>query len=313
MVVASHERVGPLGVLLDALSAQTLAQEAWEVVIVHTYLPGVAARLLEGHELGRRGSLRHLRVAPPDASPAAQRNRGWRLARAPRIAFTDDDCRPEPDWLENLVRQARAHPGAVVQGTTLPDMLSGGWGAPHIRTLEIYPPAQRMQTCNILYERALLDRLRGFDERAITGEDIELGFRARKAGAPLVAAEEAVVHHAVEVLSWREKIRSNRKWAHLAYVVKRHPELRRQCCMGIWWKREHFRAAVALAGLIGARRRPWLAVAVVPYYRLERYRLGPGRRARLRALRWMPEFWLIEIAEIGTLMRGSLRYRTLLL
>jgi GT2 family glycosyltransferase len=159
----------------------------------------------------------------------------------------------------------------------------------------------------------LVERVGGFDERAITGEDIDLGIRAQEAGAPLVGARDAVVHHAVEVLSWREKVRSNQKWEHLAYVVKRHPQLREQCCMRIWWKREHFRAALALLGLLCAVRRPWAAVAVLPYYRLERYRFGGWPHQRLRALRWMPEFWLIELAEIATFVRGSVRYRTLLL
>src|SRR5260370_11204110 len=36
--------------------------------------------------------------------PAAARNVGWRAARAPFVAFTDDDCRPGPDWLAGLVR-----------------------------------------------------------------------------------------------------------------------------------------------------------------------------------------------------------------
>jgi GT2 family glycosyltransferase len=313
VVVASHERAARLSILLEALAGQTLPRERWELVVVHTYQPEVADCLLAGHELARTGSVRQVRVDPSEARPSRQRNLGWRAARAPLIAFTDDDCRPEPDWIERLVEGYRSHPGAFVQGATRPDPRDGALGQPHVRTLEVHPPGRFVQTCNVLYERVLLDRLEGFDEQAITGEDIDLSLRAQSAGAWLVGAPDALVYHAVEALTWREKVRSNQKWEHLAYVVKRHPELRKDCCMRIWWKREHFRAALALVGLMCAIRRPWTALATLPYYRLERYRFGRSPRGRLRALRWMPEFWLIELAEVVTFLRGSLRYRTLLL
>src|SRR5512133_3600685 len=35
--------------------------------------------------------------------PATARNMGWRAARGEIIAFTDDDCIPEPDWLSSGV------------------------------------------------------------------------------------------------------------------------------------------------------------------------------------------------------------------
>jgi GT2 family glycosyltransferase len=313
IVVASHQRAARLAILLDALARQTLPRERWELVVVHTYEPDVASLLLEGHELARSGSLLHSRVHPP-AWISVHRNIGWRLARAPLIAFTDDDCRPEADWLERLLERHREYPGQIVQGATRYDPRDGAYGQPHIRTIEIEPPDDSAATCNILYERAVLERLGGFDERAVAGEDVDLALRAQRAGSRLVGASDAVVYHAVEALSWREKARSNQKYQHLAYLVKQHPELRRKCRLGVFWKREHFPAALALVGLIAAPRRPWAALALLlPYYRLERYRFGRSARGRLRALRWMPEFWLIEIAEIGTFIRGSLRYRTLLL
>jgi hypothetical protein len=46
---------------------------------------------------------------------------------------------------------------------------------------------------------------------------------------------------------------------------------------------------------------------------LERKRFGASPRQRLRAIRRLPQLWLVEMAEIGTFLRGSIRYRTLLL
>jgi hypothetical protein len=54
-------------------------------------------------------------------------------------------------------------------------------------------------------------------------------------------------------------------------------------------------------------------VAVIPYYLLEQTHFGTSPRQRARAVRRLPELWLVEIAEIGTFVRGSVRHRTLLL
>ena len=49
------------------------------------------------------------------------RNTGIRAARAPLIAFLDDDVRAEPDWLSSIVRAFGEHPEAdVVGGRVLP-------------------------------------------------------------------------------------------------------------------------------------------------------------------------------------------------
>jgi GT2 family glycosyltransferase len=314
VVVASHGRADRLATCLDALAAQTLDRERWELVVVHTYDAEVAERVLDAHELARAGVLRHFTVSPDAARPSTQRNVGWREAHAPLIAFTDDDCRTTERWLEQMVGVASAYPGAIVQGATRPDPRDRQnlW-KPHMRTVHVDPPGRFTQTCNILYERAMLERVGGFDEVAITGEDIDLARRSREAGAELIGAPHALVYHAVEVLSIAEKVRSNQKWEHLAYVVKKHPELRDWCDFRVWWKRDHLYAAVALAGLAGVRRRPWLVVAGLPYFLFQRERFPESRRGTLQAVRRIPELWLVDIAEIGTFLRGSVRYRTFLL
>lgn len=314
VVVASHGRPDRLKTLLDSLAEQTFPSDAWELIVVHTYPADVAGSLLDDHALGRSGVLHDIPVDPSVRRPSVQRNIGWRAARAGRIVFVDDDCRATPEWLTRLVNTSRESPGAIVQGATRPDPREEHlFERPHVRTLHIEPPSREAQTCNILYERALLERIGGFDERATTGEDIDLSIRAREAGAELIADADALVYHGVDALSLIEKIRSQHKWQHLAYVVKRHPELRSWCKWGVWWKEEHYGAVLALIALAGARRTPLALVGAVPYIDIERLRHGRGKRQQLRAIREIPGHWVIELAEVATFIRGSLRYRTLLL
>ncbi|HKP92109.1 MAG TPA: glycosyltransferase [Thermoleophilaceae bacterium] len=314
VVVASHGRADRLPALLDSLALQTLPGALWELVVVHTYPADVAEMLFDRHELGRAGRLRHTRVEGARARPSIQRNVGWRAARGELIVFVDDDCRTTPEWLERLVTASDANPGAIVQGATLPDPLEEHvFANPHVRTLRIHPPSREAQTCNILYERGLLERVGGFDERAITGEDIDLSLRARDAGARIAGEERALAYHAIDGLSLREKVRSQYKWQHLAYVVKRNPRLRDWCAMRVWWKDEHMHAVLALAALALARRRPWALAGLYPYFRVERYRHGTPRANQVRAIREMPAHLVVELAEVATFVVGSVRYRTLLL
>jgi GT2 family glycosyltransferase len=230
------------------------------------------------------------------------------------VAFTDDDCRPTPQWLGRLLAASAANPGAIVQGATRPDPLEEQvFAEPHIRTLHVDPPSREVQTANVLYERALLERVGGFDERAITGEDIDLSIRARDAGAGLAGAPEALTYHAVDSLSLLEKIRSQHKWQHLAYVVGRHPRLRDWCRWRVWWKDEHLGAVLVVVALGGAPRRRWMLVGLLPYLQIERRRHGSGWRHQVRALRELPAHLVVELAEVGSFARGSVRYRTLLL
>jgi GT2 family glycosyltransferase len=313
VVVASHARHLRLRWLLNALEEQTL-DEPWEVVVVHDYDALTAERVLDRHPLARAGRLRHRAIEPGTGSPARQRNIGWRAAGGELIAFTDDDCRPEPTWLEGLVAGARCAPGSVVQGAVRPDPLEASiLSAPHVRTLTIEPVNRYAQAANILYPRALLERLGGFDERAVAGEDVDLALRAQAAGASIAAAADAVVYHAVESHTLPGIVRQNLKWRYLAYLVKRHPEMRREMPLGLFWDREHVYTTLALVGVAGALVRPRLLALAAPYASRVLRRRGGGRRVPALALAEVPGQLVRQGAEVAGMVAGSARHRTVLL
>lgn len=314
VVVASHARALRLRWLLNALEEQTLARERWELIVVHDYDAATAARVMERHPLGESGTLRHHAIEPGTGSPARQRNIGWRAARAPLVAFTDDDCRADPGWLEGMLRAAESSEGAVVQGRVRPDPFE--WMvflAPHVRTLEVDPVNPYAQTANILYPRALLERLEGFDEAAVAGEDVGLSLRARAAGARFTAAPDALVYHAVESHPLPGILKQNLKWRYLAYLVKRHPEFRRELTLGVFWDPEHLMVTLAAAGLAGARRNRALLALAAPYAVRVAGRRGPGAKSRAIALAELPGAFVRQFAEVAGMAAGSVTHRTLLL
>jgi hypothetical protein len=300
--------------LLNALEEQTLPADHWELVVVHGFDAATAERFVSDHPLALGGRMRAIGPPAGGGPPARQRNAGWGAARAALVAFTDDDCRPEPDWLERLLARGGSEPGAVVQGATRPDPLEHDvFAAPHVHTLEVDPPGRFAQTCNILYRRELIERLGGFDERAIVGEDIDLSLRAQEAGVPLVGAPDAVVNHAVEAHTLPGFVRRNLRWRHLAYVVARHPRLRRDCALGVFWKRSHLTLLLALAGVSGARRVPLLALLAIPYLAPELGRRGARPVDVAVAVAEVPGRAANELAEVLAMAAGSARYGTFVL
>ena len=287
------------------------------MIVVHDYGDEDTSSVLERHPLTEAGVLRQIRIEPGTGQPARQRNLGWRAARAPVVAFTDDDCRADPGWVAAMLAAAEAHPGAIVQGVTKTEPYEvETWAAPHVRTLSVpNPPNEFLQTCNILYPRALLEELNGFDEtfEAPVGEDTDLALRALEKGSQAVGAPEAVVYHAVEEYSLPKMVKLNWKWRHVPLLAMRHPGVRREWAGGVFWRREHRTIAAALLGVLLARRFPLALLAAMPYLGKTLTRRGTSKRQLVTATAELPGQVVVDVAELGTLVAGSVIYRTLVL
>ena len=315
VVVPSHGSLLRLRWLLNALEEQTFEADRFEIVLVHDYGDAQSAAMIDSHPLAVSGRLRAVRIDPRHARAARQRNIGWRAARAQHVAFIDDDCRPAPEWLAELVAVARERPRAIVQGTVGGDPLEAEvFLRPLVRTLWVDPPDPRAQTANILYPRALLDAVGGFDESLLVGEDMELCLRCRRAGAALVAAPKAVVHHAVEAFTLTGWSRVNRKWQDLPLMLKAQPRLRRYKPLGVFWTWRHTRAWAALAGVLAGLARARALWLGLPYLLLDVVaRRGWRPKPLAIALSEAPRVIAGDAVELTAFVKGSVRHRSVLL
>jgi glycosyltransferase involved in cell wall biosynthesis len=311
VVVASHDRPLRLRWLLNALAEQTLDSARWEVVVCHDSAGPETDELLRDHELARLGILRHTRLEPGTALPGTNRNAALKLALAETVVFTDDDCRPPPEWLEGVLAAVVEYPGAIIQGPVLPDpdeavMLRSA----HPRTQGFTAvPRPWAECCNIAYPRPLLDELGPFAQDMRTGEDAELNQRALCSGAAFIGDQRMLSYHAVDEGGLLSALRLVTRWADLALLVKRQPRIRRHLFARVFWKREHALLLLAVAGTVGGRG--WLLLAMP--WAFARNAHGPSTRGRLRQLAALPGWALIDAAEIGALARASAAQRTLIL
>ena len=310
VVVSTYNRPARLKRLLAGLRAQELPVHSFEVIVVDNGSEGTATQAVIAEEL-RRDELRLRTVRHAvTRGPAAGRNTGWRLARAPLVAFTDDDCVPDARWLAVALALHRQRPGAIVQGRTEPDpgeLASGGLLSHTVRIERLGP---EYHTCNIFYPRAVLESLGGFDERfgpAPAGEDTDLAWRAIERGHGTVFAADAVVFHAVERLGARGMLRLAARWSDVPRVFADHPQLRATLNRGVFWTVWHYLLWRSLLALFAPA---WLRRMV-----LTLHLIALRRRARTAgAGAWAIPYLIVhDIVECWALARGALRHRTLVL
>src|SRR4051794_40410455 len=95
IVVPTYRRPELLDRCLAALAAQDFPAESFELIVADDAASEATRRQVEGFAAGARPAIRYLAVIGRHG-PAAARNVGWRAARGEVVAFTDDDCIPEP-------------------------------------------------------------------------------------------------------------------------------------------------------------------------------------------------------------------------
>lgn len=316
--VPTYDRCGFLPMLVERLAAQTLAPERFEVVVVdngsHDDTWDVLRGLVEGSAL--RIAARRL---PANRGPAGARNAAVATSRAPLLAFTDDDCLPEPGWLEALLAAADA--ADLVQGRTEPDRSlppAGAWA----RTIRIAGPTPLFETCNIAYRRTAFEAAGGFDEsdpvsarpggRAF-GEDALLGAAVLAVGGRRAFAPDAVVHHRYLPGSFVGHVREMRNLAGFPALARRSPALAAACWHRVFLTPRTAAFDLGVLGVLGAviGRRPVLALATAPWVAqtLPLVREHGGRSAAVR----LAQLAVADAVGAASLVEGSLRHGRLLL
>ncbi|HVA42928.1 MAG TPA: glycosyltransferase [Acidimicrobiales bacterium] len=208
VVVPSWNRPAGLARALAALSVQEDPGTDWEVVVVASASDPVAHRVVAEAD---RPDLRVVDEPEPGASNA--RNRGLSVSRKV-VAFLDDDCWPEPDWLGCItapvrsgrwagcggrVRLDRAVPVPRWMGDALLAFLAEYDRGEVDRTLD---NEDFLLTANAAFDADALAAAGGFDPRLgpnagrpMVDDDVDVCRKVRAAGGIIGYVAGAVVTH----------------------------------------------------------------------------------------------------------------------
>lgn len=167
--------------------------------------------------------------------PAHARNIGWLAAKGELIAFTDDDCMPDPDWLKAILDNYKGEKFIAYSGKTIVPISR----RPHDFELN----TGRLQdadfiTANCACTKQALIRIGGFDVRFKLAwrEDSDLEFKLIEQGIPIVTLHEARVVHPVRKCQWAVSVKEQKKVIYDALLFKKYPALyRRKIANGTAW------------------------------------------------------------------------------
>lgn len=323
VVVPTYQRSSYLRELIRCLEAQGLPQEDYEVVIVddaseddtwsvlRDIVPTSALRLL---------AVRHDR----NRGPAAARNSAVACARAPYLAFTDDDCLPSPGWLAALLAVLETG-AAVVQGRVTPPPEDWASAGPWDHTIWVRRPSPFFETANVGYDRGRFETIGGFDDAdpLLTpekgrgfGEDAELAWRVLRGGGESAFADDALVHHRCVPGDFGSFLRGQRQVIGFPGLARRSPIFARWLRGGVFlsWASASFDAALLAAAAAAATRRPWPLLGTVPWgYLRARDAVKRTKGDRRRAVPVLAQLGVGDLVTLASLLEGSVRHRRLML
>ena len=205
-----------LKLCLAALAEQSYKRSRYEIIVVDN-----GSDRQEEVQMLVANYDRVILATEPTPGSYAARNRGLSLAKGQIIAFTDADCIPAPDWLEQGVYHLQSTPNCgLVAGRikmfflnpnypTMVELYESIMGLPQQMFLERYHYGA---TANLLTTRQVIEQVGEFDERLKSSGDVEWGQRVYAQGYQLVYAESVLVKHPTQV-SFREFYTRTRRLA----------------------------------------------------------------------------------------------------
>lgn len=312
--VSTRNRAGRLPGLFEHLERQTLDAHRFEVVIVDDGSTDDTAAVLD--EVRRTTPLRvQVLHNETGSGAAAGRNKAWRAARGRICAFTDDDCMPQPRWLQaglDGMGDDAVIAAGTVQWPPSQQRLLGISSRSLTQSSEI---ARWCATANLFVRREDLAAVDGFDEvqLRIAGEDTDMALRVMATGTEFRYLPDAVVLHHVEVIGLRGLLRDQRRYLDLPLVFRKNrwakPDYLRH---GVFWKPTHPRVMLLAAGVAIAPWRSSAALLALPWMH-ERLCRAPIVETMTERVLTLPMLLLLDAAEVLVMVQGSLRHRELVL
>lgn len=112
VIIPTFNRPRHLRACLESLKSLRYPTDRFEIIIVddgsREPMKAIADTFVD--------SLPVRAIAQANSGPAIARNLGLEAATGELIAFTDDDCKPHREWLEELAKGFRNHPTAALGG-----------------------------------------------------------------------------------------------------------------------------------------------------------------------------------------------------
>ena len=189
VIVPTYNRLELLKSQVNALMSQTLAETQYEVLVVN-----------DGSSDGTKEYLDHMQdfydhlkiFHHQNGGPAKARNTALKHVSGSIVAFTDDDCVVDRNWLETILEQWNESIVGL-QGATYTDREHV---TPLTHQIDNLSGHNSVPTCNAAYLKSALTFIDGFDESFPSphNEDADVSWRIQQIGKVAFCPEMRVYH-----------------------------------------------------------------------------------------------------------------------
>lgn len=202
IIIPTYNRPTRLQKCLSAVAEMDYPKAKFEVIVVDD---GSSAQLDQIAE-SLNGKLNVRLLKQDNQGPASARNRGTKEANGEILAFTDDDCLPNRQWLRALAESFSVNPDSMIGGkimNALPENAFSSASQTLVAYLYSYyndnsKDAAFLTSNNLAVAAERFREFGGFDEAwgRAAAEDREFCDRWRLQGNKMVYEPKAVVNHA---------------------------------------------------------------------------------------------------------------------
>jgi len=222
VVVPAYNAASTLDACLGALEAQTVDRRRYEVIVVDDGSTDATADVARSYDVQL--------IQQANAGPAAARNRGVQAARGELLLFTDADCAPAPDWIEQITAPFSDPDVVGAKGVYCTEQRALVARFVQLEYQRKVAPMARQEridfidTYSAAYRREVFLANGGFDPALRVDEDQEFSFRLARKGYRLVFVPGAVVahQHVTTVSAYARRKLSIGCWK--APLLRWHPE-----------------------------------------------------------------------------------------
>lgn len=184
--------MGLLGVGLTGVSKVS--------VIIPVRKGDSAARTVDALKRQTFGGTIEILTSSTGENSAVERNLAAANATGDILLFTDADCIPEQDWVENIVSAYKKGVAAVCGSFPYSEKSYVGKCLDRANAFKFQPDRPSCfvdygPTANFSVRREVFERLGGFNESFVHGHDMEFCMRIKASGRQLFFLPEAKVYH----------------------------------------------------------------------------------------------------------------------
>ena len=209
IIVPTYKDWDRLALCLNALADQSYPRDRFEVIVVNNSpeLKAHHSELPDGFQL----------FTETKSGSYAARNTGLSKAKGEIVGFTDSDCLPDRNWIQNAIKHFQENKDCSRIAGRVMVFATSNRPSPAEKYDKMYSFRQERYvtesgtcvTANLFSRKHVFDAVGLFNDKQFSFGDLQWGIEAHKAGYRIDYVDDVVVNHPAR--NWEELVKKEKR------------------------------------------------------------------------------------------------------